>query len=338
MEIHLVSVVVPVFNAAEFLEKCLASLACQTYVNLQIICVNDGSTDSSSEIISAFCNRDSRFSCIETQNRGLSMARNEGITRATGDWILFVDSDDAVVPTAVEQLLKLSKSGSDDIIFFQSRRLGSHDNPCNEPRNFGPDYSEWSSFPSGLDALSAFASENLWKPSACLQLIRHDFIKNNQLQFEPGILHEDNLFTLQALRVAGPVTVYQTPLYLVRHNPRSITRRQKTARHVIGLLEAHSKGNEILATSSDLAQPHRAGIRFVLNHIIHQARGAYRKIPQADRESSDRAISELVNGLHKKTRLGFALLTLPLIGNIAFGISRLRRHLMRRATRVSGRS
>jgi glycosyltransferase involved in cell wall biosynthesis len=100
-----ISIIVPIFNTAKFLENCLESLANQTYNNIEIILVNDGSTDNSLEICEKYCSNDSRFKIINKSNGGSSSARNLGLSFSTGDYIGFVDSDDFVSEKMYENLL-----------------------------------------------------------------------------------------------------------------------------------------------------------------------------------------------------------------------------------------
>lgn len=102
----LVTVIVPVFNVEEYVGTCLASIAAQTYCNLEIIIVDDGSTDRSGALCDAFAEKEFRATVVHTDNRGLSEARNTGLRAAHGQWISFVDSDDYVAPVFIEVLLK----------------------------------------------------------------------------------------------------------------------------------------------------------------------------------------------------------------------------------------
>src|SRR3954468_3425719 len=109
-----VSVVVPIYNVETYLEPCLESLAAQTFADLEVVMVNDGSTDRSPAIAEAFSTRDPRFKLVHRSNGGLSAARNTGIDVATGEFLAFVDSDDLVTPAAYELLVgALDESGSD---------------------------------------------------------------------------------------------------------------------------------------------------------------------------------------------------------------------------------
>lgn len=111
----LVSIIVPVYNVEKYLEKCLNSIVNQTYYNLEIIVINDGSTDKSDEICRRFYTEDSRVIYINKKNGGLSSARNAGLNIAKGSYISFVDSDDYLEVNFIEKLLCLCKKSEADI-------------------------------------------------------------------------------------------------------------------------------------------------------------------------------------------------------------------------------
>ena len=109
----MISVIVPVYNVEEYLEECLESIRKQTYKDIEVILVNDGSTDGSREICERFCQVDSRFRLINQENQGQSVARNRGFKESVGQYIMFVDSDDAVKENIVEVLLSYMKADVD---------------------------------------------------------------------------------------------------------------------------------------------------------------------------------------------------------------------------------
>lgn len=103
---NLISVIVPVYNSEKFLEKCIESILSQTYTNLELILINDGSKDASPKICDEFVKKDNRIKVIHKTNGGVSSARNAGLSNAKGEYICFVDSDDIIPPTSVMDLYK----------------------------------------------------------------------------------------------------------------------------------------------------------------------------------------------------------------------------------------
>ena len=101
----IISIIVPVYNVEEYLNECLDSIKRQTYKNIEVILVNDGSTDGSKEICERYCKNDSRFKLINQENQGLSETRNVGVRASIGEYIFFVDSDDVVKVDILEILL-----------------------------------------------------------------------------------------------------------------------------------------------------------------------------------------------------------------------------------------
>jgi len=111
-----VSIIVPVYNGQEYIEECMESIINQTYENIEIIIVNDGSKDNTQNIIEKYKNKDNRIIILKQDNKGVSVARNEGIKRATSEWLLFVDGDDILEKDAVENLTKSIDNDTDLIV------------------------------------------------------------------------------------------------------------------------------------------------------------------------------------------------------------------------------
>lgn len=113
----MVSIIVPIYNAEDYIGRCITSLIQQTYKNIEIICVNDGSTDKSRKICEEFSLRDPRVKVINFRNRGVSVARNEGLKFANGDFFSFVDADDYVEKDYIEKLMATLKKKKVDIVY-----------------------------------------------------------------------------------------------------------------------------------------------------------------------------------------------------------------------------
>ena len=111
-----VSIIVPIYNTAKYLDKCLSSIANQTYTNIEVILVNDGSTDDSLSIIQKYINDDERFSLINIENSGVSIARNMALDIVSGDYITFCDSDDFLEKDAILLMVNLAKNNKIDVL------------------------------------------------------------------------------------------------------------------------------------------------------------------------------------------------------------------------------
>ena len=118
-----ISVIVPVYNVEKYLRRCLESIKNQTFTDWQAICVNDGSPDNSAQILQEFANADARFVIVNKENGGLSDARNVGMQYATGDYVLFVDSDDFIHPQTLEIAYSLALQNETDIVSFTYDRI-----------------------------------------------------------------------------------------------------------------------------------------------------------------------------------------------------------------------
>ena len=124
---NLVSIIVPVYNTGTYLAPCLQSLCDQTYKNLEIILVDDGSTDGSGAVCDEFAHRDGRVKVIHQKNAGVSAARNAGLDAASGAYLTFVDADDGLVPAAVETALRYLLENSADVVTYGWQKIFSDD-------------------------------------------------------------------------------------------------------------------------------------------------------------------------------------------------------------------
>lgn len=229
-----ISIVIPVYNSAHYLEKCLNSIVTQTYSNLQIICVDDSSIDDSWEILMHYASRDGRFKIFRKKNEGVSEARNYGIKQADGEYLMFVDSDDWIEEKTCELVIDtIQKTKSDIVMWSYVRELLGESRPKNimehdriyegkevqeqlYRRMYGILGEELVS-PENADALCT-----VWG-----KLYRRNIIEKNQVSFfdirKIGN-YEDGLFNLDVFRYAKRVVFLNQTLYHYRRdNVSSIT-------------------------------------------------------------------------------------------------------------------
>lgn len=237
---ELVSIIIPIYKVEDFLEECVNSVINQTYKNLEIILVDDGSPDSCPEICDAFKNKDNRIKVIHKQNGGLSSARNAGIDFATGDWLMFFDSDDVLHPRTVERLLYcLDKSGDCKIAAFTYQRFEEKYSfeEYNEENYRTLTYDEYVNVPLNV--------------IACAKLYKTELFKN--IRFPIGKLHEDEFTTWKVLALSPNILYLPEPLYFYRQRPGSIMAK-KTQKNLEDALEALTERLEYFKKNNNMNQ------------------------------------------------------------------------------------
>lgn len=209
---HLISVIIPIYNIEEYLARCLNSVLSQTYQNLEIILINDGSTDCSGEICNQFAAVDNRIKVIHQENAGLAEARNVGTDSAHGDYLFYLDSDDYLDSECIEKLMKIAKDNDADVV--QS--------------NFYYDYSEYLLYHNKIkkiyvsyscaEALDELIKQEEIKNFAWGKLIRTDIAK--LYPFPKGKYFEDTLWMYQIIKAVRKYIISSEPLvyYFQRKN------------------------------------------------------------------------------------------------------------------------
>lgn len=216
-----VSVIIPVYNVEDYLKECIDSVINNSLKDIEIICVNDGSTDSSGEILAEYEKSDSRVSVINKTNGGLSSARNAGITQAKGEYILFLDSDDYIEPRAIEYLYAEAKKDDLDQLFFCAKTFHEFGVETDYDSSYNRK-AEYNGVMTGREMFIIMSQNAEYKPSVCLQLIRKDLLTKNNISFIEGLIYEDNPFTILCLFYAKRVRYADIDLYNRRLRADSI--------------------------------------------------------------------------------------------------------------------
>lgn len=225
-----ISIIVPIYNVEKYLVQCIESLINQSYWNLEIILVNDGSTDSSGEICDYYSKKDSRIKVIHKINEGVSIARNTGLQNASGEYVAFVDGDDFLDINIYLKLFKIINNSKYDLVmcrFYKS--FNSSENVIeNEPLKDG-EYVKDEIFEKLILPMigndfgntgKALIMGAIWR---CLY--KREIIIKNKIQFPIIKIAEDMLFHLNYLCYCNYVYVLGEPLYFYRFNEVSATRK-----------------------------------------------------------------------------------------------------------------
>lgn len=204
-----VSVIIPIYNCGEYLEKCIQSVRNNTYTGLEIICVNDGSTDRSADILRRLQKEDSRIIVLEQENKGPSAARNTGLKTATGEYIAFVDADDLVHERYFELLANELESSKADIVICDFMRVSDVNTPFP-----GIEDISFYDYPFGNVFSQTVGKYYVWG-----RLYKRELIKN--ISFHEDVLFsEDILFNAEIMLNNPELTIRKSDIGLYAYNNR----------------------------------------------------------------------------------------------------------------------
>ena len=188
----LVSIIVPVYNVQQWLNKCIDSLISQSYKNIEVLLINDGSTDRSGEICDEYSSKDSRIKVIHISNNGQSVARNKGLHISKGEYVLFIDSDDYLCDREIiKKFVNILNNSKCDFIYTSYCRFNDgNENEITEilPINLTNKDIENK---LGKNILADLITQNSFHHAPYLKVCRRDFILKNNLYFREGYYHED---------------------------------------------------------------------------------------------------------------------------------------------------
>lgn len=214
-----VSVIVPVYNVEKYLKRCLDSLINQTLSDIDIICINDGSKDSSLQILEQYAQKDSRIVIYNQENSGLSVARNTGLEHASGEYIGFVDSDDWVDLDFYEKLYNSAKNNNADIAVADFIR----EHPNKKPKRLKLKEEKIYTTPEDKFMICKVHREGcVWN-----KIYRTEFIHSINLKFVPKMYYEDRDFTIRSLYFSKKLVTTPNTYYRYFVNPKSIVNKRR---------------------------------------------------------------------------------------------------------------
>lgn len=222
-----ISIIVPVYNVEKYLEECLESIINQTYSNIEIIIINDGSTDNSKFICETYKRKDNRIELLNKKNGGLSSARNMGLLYSTGEYVLFIDSDDYIRLDMCEILVKHIIETGADIIWFNYYNLDNKNNI--KYNNLVKEYKLYNELNRVFwkDLLYKYKlNEVVWN-----KIYKRNIIPNKV--FFEGKIHEDTFAFIQILKNATKIKMIKESLYYYRSNRKNSIMHIKNNSNII---------------------------------------------------------------------------------------------------------
>jgi len=214
-----VSVILPIYNVGMYLDDAFQSLIHQTLDDIEIIAVNDGATDNSQEYIDKYISIDSRIKCIKQSNQGLSGARNTGMKHIQGEYVYFMDSDDILALDALETCYNYAKKNDADVCIFDAEifyEKSASSIPWNYDRSTV--LKEQNRY-NGKELFNYLIDVQQHRAVVWLQFIKWDYLKKINLDFFPGIIHEDELFTPQLFLQTN--NIFYLNRKFIKHRVRS---------------------------------------------------------------------------------------------------------------------
>lgn len=237
------SVVVPIYNVAPYLRECLGSVANQTHRDLEVIMVDDGSTDDSAALAADFAAQDPRFQLVSQENRGLGAARNTGVRHASGAYLMFMDSDDVLPAYALGTLVAALEQSGSDFATGNVYRLNS--------RGVRPSSLHKQVFAETRLRTHVTRSRDLLNDrTAWNKVFRRQFWDSHRLSFPEGVLYEDTPVMVPAHVLADSVDVLEVPVYYWREREgtdRSITQRRDELKNFVDRITGVDSVSRFLA-------------------------------------------------------------------------------------------
>ena len=237
----LVSVIIPIHNVESYIDECLKSVVEQTYQNMEIVCIDDGSTDDSLIILKKYAQKDPRIKILSQENKGLSATRNIGLENASGTYCYFLDSDDMLYTFSVEVMVRYMMEFQLDILYFSGDVIYNEE----ELREMLPNENRiWmrNSFLdhvySGKEYFIKVFGNGLFPSPVQIQFYRTGYLRKNGLSFSEGYIHEDIFFSYKAALYAESVMAVKDFLYIRRVRKDSIVTRKSDERNFEGRFTA----------------------------------------------------------------------------------------------------
>lgn len=218
-----VSVVIPIYNVEDYLEECLDGVVNQTLTDIEIICINDGSTDSSLEILNEYASNDKRITVIDQENGGHAVATNRGMKLAKGEYLYLMDSDDIIDIHTLEETVKIADERDVDFVIFQAINYYMDTGEYKEQENYS------------MNELADFVADSVfnWKDikeyifsitvTPWSKIYKREFIEKNNCEFPEGLVFDDNIFFWEVLFSAERITFYRKHLFTRRWHSASST-------------------------------------------------------------------------------------------------------------------
>lgn len=283
------SVIIPVYNTESYLEECLDSVLSQSFDRFEVICIDDGSTDSSLNVLESYAKKDSRVKIVRQSNSGQAVARNHGLRIASGRYVQFIDSDDYILQGAFEVLVRRMDRDALDVLLFDgstvfessalSSQFGNMQNRYRRNKQYG-------AILTGVDMFVALSKDGMYRVQPCIAMYRRAYLLANDVRFPEGVIYEDNVFVAKALLCAMRSGHENEAYYVRRIRNDSTMTSPKTAYHFLSYYRVYC---DLVVLSFQIGLPLEAEEYFVkeLQAIVDTMRNMYKVLAPGEKENID---------------------------------------------------
>ena len=285
-----ISVIVPVYNTARYLPECIDSILAQTKKKLQIILVDDGSTDDSAKICKKYAKRHRNIAYVYKENTGVAATRNLGARLASGDYITFVDSDDVIDPFMYERLYNLAQHFNCEVTTCGMAHFNNR-TPRKYPSPLFDNAFKGSKIKCGN---LADIPQQIFNTSCCNKLILRSYLEENEIKFPEGMVYEDLPFAIEILAKANSIASTPEKMYFYRvrtEDESSITQQ----RHDIANLQDRLKASRMVLKLLQSCMPASVVKTYQARAIEHDLKLAFRSIPDTLQECRGQALNEIAS-------------------------------------------
>lgn len=284
-----ISIVIPVYNTSQFVKECIDSIINQTFKDIEIICVNDGSSDKSLDILKDYLDKDISFKIVTYQdNKGLSYARNVGIKQANGEYIYTIDSDDFLELNGLKLLYNKAKEYDLDTLFFDAKNTYEnqevYDKYAHTYEGLYIRKHNYEDVYRGVDILERFIKNGKYLVNVPFQFIKRSFFIENELWFINGIVHEDNIYTFKSMLKAKRVSHISEVIYNRRFRDDSIMTSKLSFYNLYSYFINYQLMIETLIDLNNQEYKYNT-IKKITNSIINNIRNNYSKLEESEKET-----------------------------------------------------
>lgn len=291
-----ISVVIPVYCVEDYVEECLQSVMDQSLQELEVICINDGSSDESWKKVRKLAEKDRRIILLQNEeNKGLSYSRNYGLRKAHGKYIYFLDADDKIKAEAMECLFQEAEKHNLDVILFDAELVYEKPEFVKENKDYIAQREEnYDGVWQGRRLLAELMKNHEWTPSVPRQFWRKDFLLAQELYFYEGIIHEDELFSLKAMFLAQKVMFMPKRFFIRRFRENSIMTGKNEKQSLIGYFTIYYRMNQYIYQSGIHLEPITAYLAKLYNRLARM----YQQYPEKLTLAEEFSETELKNAFY----------------------------------------